>query len=182
MSTLRKILCVILCFALVAGVAALSAAAMRNEAPAGAQTAESPWWAGLPGWIQWVLRNLFFGWLWMKPVEPPPVTEPTTTVPVIYIWPDNEFTNQVPKPKFDIGLATVSGDGFVVLCGATIPELRDYVSDLKEAGFTENTETTDTSADGIAIYRFSASNDKGYSIELGHILGMSTFSITKVST
>jgi len=25
-----------------------------------------PWWIGLPAWLQWILRYLFFGWIWMK--------------------------------------------------------------------------------------------------------------------
>jgi len=25
----------------------------------------SKWWAGLPGWLQWILRWICFGWIWM---------------------------------------------------------------------------------------------------------------------
>jgi len=94
-------------------------------------------------------------------------------------WPENEFTKQVPKPKFEIGLGTVTEEGYVVLCGATIPELKDYVKDLQKAGFTKDADTTDTAAMGFTVYNYTANNGKGYYVEIGNAMGMSTISITK---
>ena len=41
-----------------------------TEAPAVGQAdsglGSAPWWQGLPGWLQSILRYLFFGWIWMK--------------------------------------------------------------------------------------------------------------------
>jgi len=67
---LKKFLSILLCVALVAGVAVLSAGAIRSEAPAVVQAEDhghgSVWWQGLPGWVQSILRYLLFGWIWMK--------------------------------------------------------------------------------------------------------------------
>ena len=94
-------------------------------------------------------------------------------------WPENEYTKQVPKPKFEVGLGTVTEEGYIVLCGATIPELRDYVKDLQRAGFNKNSDTTDESAFGVTVYAYSANNSNGYRVEIGNAMGMSTISISK---
>jgi len=94
-------------------------------------------------------------------------------------WPENEFTKQVPKPKFEIGLGTVTEEGYVILCGASIPELKDYVKELQKVGFTKDSSTTDESAMGFTVYSYSANNGKGYYVEIGNAMGMSTISITK---
>jgi hypothetical protein len=75
---------VLLCIALMAGVAVMSAGAFRPEVSAAPQgKTSSPWWYGLPGWIQWILRYVCFGWVWMKPpVTTQPITKPAW-------WPDN---------------------------------------------------------------------------------------------
>jgi len=68
---MKKFLCVILSIALVTGVAVLSAGAIRSEVPgvqAVSGVGSAPWWQSLPGWVQGILRYLFFGWIWMKPV------------------------------------------------------------------------------------------------------------------
>ena len=95
-------------------------------------------------------------------------------------WPENEYTKQVPKPKFDVGLGTLTGEGYVVLCGATIPELRDYVKDLQQAGFSKNASTTDESVFGMTVFAYEADNGKGYRVELGNAMGMSTITVSKI--
>jgi len=96
-------------------------------------------------------------------------------------WPENEFTKQVPAPKFEVGLGTVNETEYVVLCGATIPELKDYVKDLKRAGFTKNADTTDTSALGMTVYSYSANNSRGYRVEINNAMGMSTITIKRAN-
>ena len=89
MTPFKKFLSVVLAIALVAGVAVLSAGAIRSDIPAGMQAGSAaPWWQGLPGFVQWMLRYLFFGWIWMKPVVP---VESTTWPPTT---PPSDFTNQ----------------------------------------------------------------------------------------
>jgi len=95
-------------------------------------------------------------------------------------WPENQYTKQVPKPKFDVSLGTLTDDGYVALSGASIAELKEYVKELQKAGFTKNAETTDTSAFGITVYSYSANNGKGTYVEIGNAMGMSTISISKV--
>jgi len=69
MSIGKKILSIILSVTLVAGVAALSAVAVRSEPPGVQAAADPPWWQDLPNWVQWILRYLLFGWAWMGPVK-----------------------------------------------------------------------------------------------------------------
>jgi len=184
MSTLKKFLCVVLSIALMTGVAALSATSIRAEAPVGAQAASradsGPWWAGLPPWLQWTLRWIFFGWIWMEIPITEPVTTTTTTQTFNATWPENEFTMQVPKPEFEVSIGTITEDECAFLCGATISELRDYVSELKKAGFTRNADTTDTSIFGMTVYSYTANNGKGYCVEVAHAMGMSTISISRM--
>jgi len=187
MSTLKKFLCIVLSIALVAGVAALSAGAIRAESPAGLRAAPgdsaAPWWQSLPGFVQFILRYLCFGWLWMRPAE---VTQPTTAPPATEeptfsdTWPDNEFTRQVLTPNFEVGYYVIGKDDFSIQCSATIPELRDYVSELKVAGFTQNASTVDESIFGMSIYSYEANNGKGYRVEVTHAMGIGVISITKM--
>jgi len=95
-------------------------------------------------------------------------------------WPDNEFTKQVPNPKFETTLGGVSSETeFVTLCSASIDELKAYVKDLKAAGFTKSADTTDTSAFGITVYNYTASNSKGYKVEVNSAIGINSITISK---
>jgi len=94
-------------------------------------------------------------------------------------WPENEFTKQVPRPKFEVSIGTLTEEGYSALSGALIADLKDYVEDLKRAGFNKDAETTDTSAMGFTVYDYQAHNGKGYYVEIGNAMGMSTISITK---
>ena len=88
---MKKVLSVILAVSLLCCVAAASANAIQAAASPSAviapQAASIPWWQGLPDFIQWILRYLLFGWVWMWPPEVPatttaPTTTTTTTVSV----------------------------------------------------------------------------------------------------
>ena len=100
-------------------------------------------------------------------------------------WPENEFTKQVPKPKFDTSVGVPVDNGFAAVCTATVDELKDYVKDLKRAGFTKGDNTTDQSALGFTVYSYQASNSKGYTVEVTYSNAMganvSAISITKGS-
>ena len=66
----KKLLALLLALAL--GLALLvPVGAVGAEPSAGLQAATSQWWEGLPGFVQSILRWLFFGWIWMKPITPP---------------------------------------------------------------------------------------------------------------
>ncbi|MCL2141188.1 MAG: hypothetical protein FWH42_05980 [Dehalococcoidia bacterium] len=81
-------------------------------------------------------------------------------------WPENEFTEQVPKPAFETTLGVPGKTGFSVICVATVDQLKNYVKDLKRAGFKKNASTTDKNTFGMAVYNYTASNRKGYTVEV----------------
>jgi len=94
-------------------------------------------------------------------------------------WPENEFTKQVPRPNFEVGIGTLTEEGYTAICGASITDLKDYVESLKRAGFNKDADTTDTSAFGFTVYSYSANNGKGYYVDIGNTMGMSSIAITK---
>jgi hypothetical protein len=83
-------------------------------------------------------------------------------------WPENEFTKQVPKPKFKTALGEPSETELAVVCAATVDELKDYVESLKKAGYTENENTIDETAFGMVAYIYAANNEDGYSVEVNY--------------
>jgi len=96
-------------------------------------------------------------------------------------WPDNEFTRQVPKPKFEVGLGAADESSFGILTSAGVDQLKDYVKELKKAGFTISENTEDQSVFGMQMYSYSAYNGKGYGVEVNYIMGMSTISIRRAN-
>ena len=94
-------------------------------------------------------------------------------------WPENEFTKQVPKPKFETGLGFSDDSSFGILTSATVDQLKDYVKDLKKAGFSKNASTTDESIFGLTVYTFEAGNGRGYKVEVNYTMGMSAITIKK---
>jgi len=94
-------------------------------------------------------------------------------------WPENEFTKLVPTPKFETTLGLPIDDGFGALTVASVDELKDYVKDLKKAGFDKSAETTDESFFGVAVYNYTATNNKGYTVEVIYSMGMSAITIKK---
>jgi len=94
------------------------------------------------------------------------------------VWPENEFTKQVPKPKFETTLGVPTGTAFSIVCMATVDQLKDYVKDLRRAGFKKNASTTDEKTG----YSYMASNSKGYTVEVSYsnmFGGMATMTIKK---
>ena len=94
-------------------------------------------------------------------------------------WPENEFTRQVPKPKFEVGLGAADENSFGILTSASVDQLKDYVKDLKKAGFDKNDNTEDQNIFGMQVYSYEAHDGKGYKVEIAYAMGMSTITITK---
>ena len=94
-------------------------------------------------------------------------------------WPNNEFTKQVPKPKFTVSFGDENESEYSALCNASIAEIKAYVKDLQKAGFTRNASTTDESIFGMAVYSYEAVNDKGYRVSIGNAMGITTFTISR---
>lgn len=97
-------------------------------------------------------------------------------------WPENEFTQQVPKPEFETTFSVPKGAELTIVCVATVDQLKDYVKELRKAGFKKNDSTTDEAALGVVVYKYAASNKVGYIVELNYsntLGGMSTLTIKK---
>ena len=94
-------------------------------------------------------------------------------------WPENEYTKQVPKPKFETSVGVADEGSFGILTAATVDQLKDYVKDLQKAGYTKNPSTTDENFMGFAVYQYEASNGKGYAVEVVYTMGMSVITIKK---
>ena len=95
-------------------------------------------------------------------------------------WPENEFTKQMPRPKFETGLGVSEAGTFGILTSATVDQLRDYTKDLKNAGFTRNASSTDESVLGLTVYTYEADNGRGYRVEIAYSMGMSAITIKKI--
>ena len=77
------------------------------------------------------------------------------------VWPDNEFTRQIPNPGIEACVAQLSADGL----SAMLDEIdeawaRAYIEKLKEAGFT--TETPGTGLKHPKLIEYNAQNAAGY--------------------
>lgn len=97
-------------------------------------------------------------------------------------WPDNEFTQQIPKPGFSIYMTGTEDDSFTaVFSGATIEGLRAYVELAKTAGFDIEATTTDESVMGIAIYTYTANNYLGYQLTVYSASGTCGLSVERLA-
>ena len=96
-------------------------------------------------------------------------------------WPDNEFTKQIPKPKMKTALASIVDGAFSVIFSedVTLDALRDYVDELKSAGFNNDVELTDETIMGIVIYSFTANNSNGYNVNVYYSGGIAGMAVTK---
>ena len=95
-------------------------------------------------------------------------------------WPENEFTKQVPKPKFQPTAANTQEKSFsVAFVDAKVEDIRNYVEELKNAGFTVNAENKDVEVFGVVAYSYKASNEAGYLVEVTYAQDMCGLTITK---
>ena len=93
-------------------------------------------------------------------------------------WPDNEFTQLVPRPDMDIQYAGEDEGEFVVtFAGATLEQIKAYADKLRGAGFTLDEEVEEQEAMGMALYSFSACNADGYQVELMYTAEISALTI-----
>jgi hypothetical protein len=83
-------------------------------------------------------------------------------------WPENKFTDQLPKPDFQIAVAEPGETVYSVVCEASVDQLKAYVESLKKAGFTINENTTEENAFSVSAYSYTASNEAGYTVEVNY--------------
>ena len=95
-------------------------------------------------------------------------------------WPENEFTKQVPKPSFDATAANTQEKSFsVAFVNTKVEDIRNYVEELKKAGFTVDAANKDVEVFGVIAYAYTASNGKGYKVEVTYAQDMCGMTITK---
>ncbi|HOP11682.1 MAG TPA: hypothetical protein PK629_09365 [Oscillospiraceae bacterium] len=96
-------------------------------------------------------------------------------------WPDNEFTRLVPKPDFGelLGAVTSEDSFYVSFTSTDLNQVRAYIEQVKETGFTVDATTTDESAFGIAVVSYTAYNAAGYKIEIASTMGVNGITISK---
>ncbi len=95
-------------------------------------------------------------------------------------WPKNDFTKQVPKPDFQPTAANTQEKSFsVAFVDAKVEDIRNYVEDLKKAGFTVNATNKDVEVFGVVAYAYTASNGNGYKVEVTYAQDMCGMTITK---
>ena len=95
-------------------------------------------------------------------------------------WPNNEFTNLLPKPDFTLLGASIDETSFgVAFSGATVEQVKAYVEEVKAAGFTVNANTEDQAVMGMTIYVYAAENEAGYAVEVSYATGTAGINMSK---
>ncbi|MCL2797572.1 MAG: hypothetical protein FWD58_05920 [Firmicutes bacterium] len=93
-------------------------------------------------------------------------------------WPDNEFTALLPKPGFpgfEVASSRTDSERFnVTFAGASFEQLRAYVEQVKEKGFTIDAQTQDFGA-----YQYSAKNAQGYSLFIHSAFNVTVIELEK---
>ena len=87
---------------------------------------------------------------------------------------DNDFTAQVPRPQFAVGMAAVDGAEFsVTFVEASLDDMKAYVKELEARGFSGE------AMEMGGIYSFEATNQAGYTVGIFSMNGQSGMGITK---
>ncbi len=95
-------------------------------------------------------------------------------------WPENDFTKLLPKPDFSLLAANTTDSEFsVAFQNVTVEQIKDYVEQVKEKGFTLESETTDREAAGMAVYMYKAQNAEGYVVTVTFTSAASGISLAR---
>ena len=95
-------------------------------------------------------------------------------------WPDNEYTRLVPKPSLELQATYIEGESFgATFTNATVEQIRDYVEQVKAAGFNINEVVEDLEFGEMVLYSFTAENADGYIASITFANGTSSLSIGK---
>ncbi|MDR1539313.1 MAG: hypothetical protein LBU32_15210 [Clostridiales bacterium] len=96
------------------------------------------------------------------------------------IWPDNEYTQLIPKPDFAV-TSVLENEGIFTasFAGTEADALRAYVEQLKASGFTVDAQESDTEAEGIAAISYIAKNADGYEVTFASAQGQSSLTVIK---
>jgi len=95
-------------------------------------------------------------------------------------WPNNEFTQLLPKPDFSFAGTSMDNNSFEVsFMGVEVEQVKDYANKVKAKGFTRDENTQDETVMGMTIYEFSAKNAAGYEVSITFAMGMAGLTIEK---
>lgn len=96
-------------------------------------------------------------------------------------WPENEFTELIPKPDFGTLYGSATADTYFLVYMSDVDEakLREYIETVKGKGFTQNAETVDENFLGLVVVSYYAENDNGYKLTIGYTLNILTITIEK---
>jgi len=100
------------------------------------------------------------------------------------VWPDNEYTRQVPQPPFavkKIGEVAAAGLFHINFQEAAVDAVDAYIQTLKAHGFTIGEKLSKNSnADGTkTVIQFDANNPEGWAVSVRY-MGSNAVSMTIV--
>ncbi len=105
----------------------------------------------------------------------------TEEIKSVKVWPENEFTSNLPFPAFmnDDALTSSTKDSFaIVFCTpVSVEDALDYIQQVKDFGYIGNTveETND-----VDIYTYVSENDTGYKVTVTYYKTMFSVTLDKV--
>jgi len=112
--------------------------------------------------------------------------EPAQTVflDVTVRWPTTGLAKKLPEPTFGqlAGVTDTPDEFCAALVDVTQNDLRDYIGQVKRAGFTVNAETSDQECMGVEMYTYSAGNADGLVFTLTGTAGTCTITLTAPQT
>ena len=96
-------------------------------------------------------------------------------------WPKNGLAKKLPEPEFgQLAGVTDSPDEFcAAYAEVTQDDLRAYVEQIKNAGFTIDAALSDKDYMGIKMYSYSAENEDGLIFAISGTAGTCTITLTE---
>lgn len=86
-------------------------------------------------------------------------------------WPKGGLADIIPAASFNIVAASNDSETCAIsFSGATLEQIKTYVQQIKNVGFTDDVEETDT---GETYYSYYALNSAGYSVQVFYTSGAS---------
>ena len=95
-------------------------------------------------------------------------------------WPEDEFGRTLPEPDFEVSMLVEDEESLTFVTSLDdISKAKAYAEKVKAAGFTVDAEENSQSIAGITMYYYSASNGKGFSVDITFAGGSLTAVLSK---
>ncbi|NCB09674.1 MAG: hypothetical protein EOM73_16140 [Bacteroidia bacterium] len=96
-------------------------------------------------------------------------------------WPKTGLAQKLPEPEFgQLAGVTETPDEFcAAFAEVSQDDLREYIKQIKGAGFTVDAETSDHEYMGIEMYKYSAQNAEGLIFTISGTAGTCTITLTE---